>query len=538
MTRPTAVISMLHEEEAGSAGRRFRGEPVMSWTLDRLSRSETIDDVTLVCWEDQLSAVEAIAEEFDVGVLTKGKRVPLSHVEAVSASRRWADGWRGGLLQTCDFDLGFHGPSVVEVLDATQNDSVVLIDPSSALVDPELIDAVVYHAENKPELEFCFTPAAPGLGGTLLRRPLIERLAAAGSHPGRLLHYSPDQPARDPIGADSCAPVPTPVARTLHRFRLDSERQVARITEAFVTLNGHLASTNAEELVSRFNSRTDIDPLPREVVIELNTTRRSKPIYRPSQLLAARREPMKAATICRLLEELCIADDTRLTFSGVGDPLESDVLFEALDMAHSAGIRAVHVETDLLCDDKDRVIRLAESPLDLVSFHLPAMTPATYAAVMGVDAFGRVLENISTLVKARQARNRGIPLVVPTFVKCRANLAEMEIWYDQWLRAVGCAVITGPSDFAGLIPNAGAVSMTPPLRRACARLSNRMTVLSNGVIVACEEDVLGSNPMGRVGEESIERIWVERFDTLRACHRRGVFDEAPLCAKCGEWHRP
>jgi hypothetical protein len=247
---------------------------------------------------------------------------------------------------------------------------------------------------------------------------------------------------------------------------------------------------------------------------------------------------MSRATAECLLNELSIADDTRLTLAGYGDPLECELFFDFLEMARERGIRAVHVETDLLSEDVDRMNKLANAPVDVISFHAPAMSSATYTTVMGVDFFPRVLRNISALAQARHARGAGVPLLVPTFIKCSHNLAEMESWYDQWTRAIGSAVITGPSDFAGQIADTSIADMAPPRRTACARLASKMTVLCDGTIVACEQDVLALRPIGRVGEESIERIWVERMQGLRACHRRGEWDAHPLCGACKEWHRP
>ena len=58
MSNTTAVLSMLHEEGAGSAARLFRGEPVLQWTLDRLSQSQRLSGISLLCWEDQFPALD------------------------------------------------------------------------------------------------------------------------------------------------------------------------------------------------------------------------------------------------------------------------------------------------------------------------------------------------------------------------------------------------------------------------------------------------------------------------------------------------
>jgi radical SAM protein with 4Fe4S-binding SPASM domain len=157
---------------------------------------------------------------------------------------------------------------------------------------------------------------------------------------------------------------------------------------------------------------------------------------------------------------------------------------------------------------------------------------------MGVNSYRRVLENLQAFVTERAARGRGVPVVAPLFTKCAANFAEMEAWYDQWLRAVGSAVITGPGDFAGLVPDVSVADMSPPRRKACARLASRLMVLSDGRIVSCEQDVLGRQVLGRVGEDLLTDVWQKRMGALREEHRCGNWDSRPVCASCREWHRP
>jgi hypothetical protein len=116
---------------------------------------------------------------------------------------------------------------VNEVRAQLASDAVLLVDPAAGLVDPAIIDALIEHSRQREAIEICFTQAAPGLGGVLLRPKLLDQLAAAGVHPGRLLHYLPEQPVRDPIGGDGAFPFPrrsrarritsssTPIARSI-----------------------------------------------------------------------------------------------------------------------------------------------------------------------------------------------------------------------------------------------------------------------------------------------------------------------------------
>ena len=539
MRHVTAVLSMLHERAGrNSATRCFREEPVLAWTLERLSRARYIGSMAVLCWEDQLEHVTPLAEEHGAYVLSKDPRVIVPALESITAARNWSDGWRGGLLSTCDFDLGFHAPWVKEISTELSSDAVVLVDPSASLVDPDLVDQVIEHATEHENVQICFTQAAPGLAGVLLKPSLIDQLAAARTHPGKLLAYVPDQPVRDPISGDGCVPVPARVARTTRSYKLDSDRQIARIAEASVSLNGELIGSGAEALLHRLSWSAEVDPLPREVVLELTSRRASKPIFSPLHRGPIDREPMNVALATTLFEQLAQADDARVTLAGVGDPLLNSEVFAIIRAAREAGVRAVHVETDLLVADASLIEQLVDSHIDVVSVHLPALTQQTYRDVMGIDGYATVLENIRRFVTRRHERGRGVPLLVPLFTKLRQNLGEMEAWYDQWLKALGCAMIVGPSDYAGLIADGGVADMSPPVRRGCARLASRMTILSDGRAVSCEQDVLGRQVVGNVTRDSLAQVWNNGMRKVRDAHACGQFAVNPVCAGCREWHRP
>jgi hypothetical protein len=533
-----AVLSMLHEDAAVHSGtREFRGEPVLAWTLRRLSASHRLSSMAVICWEDQLEPVEPIAAEFGACVLAKGPRAAMATLGAVTAARRWADGWRGGLLGTCDFDAGFHAPWHREICHEQSADAVMLVDPSAGLVDPALVDALIEHATQRPAQELCFTQAAPGLCGAMVRRSLLERLYESAIHPGRLLHYLPDVPMRDPMTGEGCMAVPTAVARSLDRFTLASRRQVQRLATALEPLNGQLITSSAADLEMRADYTASPDPLPREIVLELTTRRLTRPIYWPGRSLDVKRSDMPLDLACRVLDEAAQLDDTRITLAGVGDPLLSDAVMQVIE--HAAGLgHAVGLETDLVGLSPAQLNAIAAAPLDVLSIHLPAMRPQTYAAIMGVDAFAQVLEALRLLTAERQRLGRGTPLMVPLFVKCRENLAEMEPWYDQWLRVLGSAVIRGPSTCGGQIPDHAVADMAPPRRRACRRIESRLSILSDGRIVACEEDVTGQQTLGCIGQTLLAEAWQGRAAALRAQHRAGQWSGLAVCGACREWHRP
>ncbi len=534
-----AVLSMLHEPaDRNSATRRFRNKPVLAWTLDRLGRANRLNRVVVLCWDDQSANVAPVANERNAFVLAKGPRVVLPNVEAVAVSRAWADGWRGGLLATCDFDLGFYAPWTAEILNTFTADAAVLVDPAAGLIDPVLVDRLVEQAEKRGHVELHFSQGAPGLCGTLIRRGAVERFATTRTHTGAALTYLPDHAVKDPISGEGCLPLPTTLTRSTRQYKLGSDRQINRLTSAAASLNGSLAGCEAEELAQRLDWSSESDALPRDVTLELTTRRDTRPIYWAGRHLTIDRPDLSLEAAEALFAEIANVDDIRLTLGGVGDAMLHPQFFEIIALAKKFGVRSIHLETDLLSADGSAAIRLATSGVDVISVFVPALTPATYQTVMGVDGYSKVLANITALARARGANGRLTPLIAPTFVKCKENLAELEPWYDQWLKAIGSAVVTGPSDCAGQVPDMSLADMSPPRRSACVRLASRCTILSNGSVVSCEQDVLGLTPLGTIGVHSLADVWARQFRPLQLAQARGEWSEHSLCAGCREWHRP
>lgn len=526
-----AVCSLLHEQPGeGSMVRRFRGDPVLRWTMRRLAMSQRISRVVVLAWDDQLEALR----DLDVTARACGPRLNMPGLAAVSAAQRWADGWRGGLLQTCWFDKGYIGVFVRDAIHEEQADGAVLIDPAAGLVDANIIDDLVAAAEEGSR-EFYFTQAAPGLGAVLVGRRLAEQFAGTGTLLGKMVHYLPDAPCLDPITNEACVPVPLEISRVADRFTLDSDRQTDRLERATVPLNGTLISTQAAGVVRRVSLTPYRATLPRDLTIELTTRRHSRPTYNIASHADITRCDMTADAMDRILHQIAGVDDMRVTLAGVGDPLLHPHAIEFIDGLSK--VASVAIETDLIDTDADTLLNLAHTGIDVVAVHLPATSPAIYKRVMGVDRLANVLENIRLLLEARQNRVSGVPIVVPVFTKLLVNFDEMETWYDTWLRAIGSAVIVGPSSYAGRITGIEVADMTPPVRRACQRIRDRVVVLSDGRIVACEQDVFGDNPAGNLNKISLADAWAGPLKSLAEKH--ATLNELPtICRQCKEWHRP
>jgi len=106
-TKPAVILSCFTNRQPNSAMRQFRSRPVLAWTLDRLARARHM--------AMRMSSAGMIRMTRPVNAPVIGRRVidlgprrAISMLDGITAASKWSDGWRGGLLQTCHFDRGFH----------------------------------------------------------------------------------------------------------------------------------------------------------------------------------------------------------------------------------------------------------------------------------------------------------------------------------------------------------------------------------------------------------------------------------------------
>jgi spiro-SPASM protein len=87
--------------------------------------------------------------------------------------------------------------------------------------------------------------------------------------------------------------------------------------------------------------------------------------------------------------------------------------------------------------------------------------------------------------------------------------------------------------FCGYLPDRKVTDLSPLTRFACYHLRRDLTVLLDGTVRMCREDLLGDYHVGNVLEEGIETVW-ERMAPYYRGHLSG---ELPaLCENCDEYY--
>jgi hypothetical protein len=400
-------------------------------------------------------------------------------------------------------------------MDSGGFDAAVLVGADWVCVDPALVEDLIARYRQRPRgegahrLTFCQAP--PGLGACLLERSLVKELAEKGPSAGvfasigGLLGYVPIAPLADPIAKPVCVAVPPALRDAPHRLIPDSDPRRAAMARVLDAVG---IDAGADAIAAAWS---ETNPGPREVILELCTGRRAG-IARGVE--APERPVLNLATADAIFRELAaLRSDAVVTLAGAGDPVLYTELPKIVSLARRAGVAGVHLRTDLLCE-RTRVEELLSAGFDAISVNVAAETAATYRAVMGVDAFDRVRENLMCLLERRSiAGGLPSPWIVPRITRCDATYGEIEGFYDRWIMLAGCAVIDPLNEVRP------GERIEPLPRPACAvqrARRERMLVLSDGKVPATDKDTAGDRIVADARADGVAGAWrkiLSRQDT-------------------------
>lgn len=544
------VLAVFANFESGFLGHTARlGEPLAGVAVfDRtLRRAAQIRDVDARCLfvrpRDRAAAEDALrrtalADRFDVLDEDAGQR---PRAGLIRAARKWGLGsWRGTPLGTTWFDEFVEPRCAAQVLNRYEAGAVLCLDGNMPVLDPAIATAMLARQrELEVEAKFVFTQAPPGLAGVVLTRDIVAELVRVDIPLGLYLAYRPEMAQNDLITREPCLSLPPLIAQTQARFVADTRRSFDLLDAALRELGDDADAPQLCEWIAR-PGHDAAGPLPLEVEIELTTDdERTETTVRPRGRLVPPRRWSEMPRIEALARELAAYDDRLVVLGGHGDPLLHAEFPAACAALRSAGILGIAVVTPLLRLDPPALEALFEQRVDIVEIQIDAASAETYRRVNGIDGYERVLANVARLETERRARVSPAPLLVPSITRSAATIADIETFYDEWIRRAGTAVIRGYSRWGGLLPADGLLPTQPPRRVPCRRLSSRLAILADGNFSACGEDVLGSLCVGAVSETDLGRAFAGPIlNRLRSDHAAGQIPVGSICETCAEWHRP
>lgn len=526
------------------AATELRGTPVLTRTVTRLAHAKRIEHLFVLSPPEQVEACRRLVPaDLANRVTVRANRVTgVPYRSLVRAARKWSlDGWRGGLGGTCSMDEYTRTDELALLARDESADAVLCASASSPLIDPELADEMILHADQtENEAKITFAQAPPGLVGTVYRRNLLFEMGEQHIPPGFVLSYKPDAPQMD-LAFKSCCYTASESVRHAHgRLITDTDRSFQTASDFLATGQPVNAETIGRWLIERADAH--VHALPREIEIELTTDDQLlETKLRPRGIAAgiSARGPIDLKLIESIAGEMAAFDDSLVVLGGFGEPLLHPRFADVLRILRDANIYGIAVRTNGLALDDAAIDAIIEQEVDVVSVTIDAWTAELYRAVQGADRLDEVKANLKTLDARRNERKTAVPLVVPEMVKSVDTVSELDPFFDGWVRACGWANIAGYNHYSGRLDDLSVMNMSPSKRFACRRIMQRAMVLADGRVPLCDQDFTGQHTIGDLRHDTLGQVWQgDSASKTRHEHQTGVFDATDLCARCDEWHRP
>ena len=118
-------------------------------------------------------------------------------------------------------------------------------------------------------------------------------------------------------------------------------------------------------------------------------------------------------------------------------------------------------------------------------------------------------------------------------VRMRENEDVLEAFYRHWKERTSNIIIQKYDSFSLFLPENSVTDISPLKRNCCWHLKRELTILLDGTVPLCREDLNKSIVMGNMFSDPIEDIW-NRGKEVFALHQRKEYPK--ICENCDEYY--
>lgn len=226
----------------------------------------------------------------------------------------------------------------------------------------------------------------------------------------------------------------------------------------------------------------------------------------------------------------------------LGEPLLDRHIFERVRYVKARGFRRLAFSTNAQLLGIKQQQELLESGIDTVIFSLDGARKATHEAIRPRVTFERVVRNILSVIKRRDRGDYQTRFIV-RFIRQPSNDAEWPRYKEFWESHISPErgdIVT----FYNMHSWAGGVATKKDLlggnfdpeieRAACHHIFDNMTILADGSMPLCAEDILEPQyGLGNViGQDPVEVFNSSRFNAIRDKHLAGEKNQLASCREC------
>lgn len=288
----------------------------------------------------------------------------------------------------------------------------------------------------------------------------------------------------------------------------------------------------AKLLLGYWGRRTKLAGLPVEFIVETTAKCNLYCPMCPRETYKQPKEDMPDAVFDRLVREAG-ASAEHMMLIGLGEPFLDTKIFERIGKCETHGIHSLISTNGTLLDDAT-CRRILDSSLAHVTLSFDGATKESFEYYRKGAKFERVRENFLRLTRMKHERGGRGPQLVVQMVRMEGNAGEVDDFLRFWNAQPGVDQVRIKEDETNLMrPDAGHASAD--WKHPCHYLwRGPMYAKWNGdMYPCCQSYMLGGEPVGNIGRESLEQIWNGApMQRMREAHVRGRGGEIAVCGKC------
>ncbi|MEW5817549.1 MAG: spiro-SPASM protein [Spirochaetota bacterium] len=118
-------------------------------------------------------------------------------------------------------------------------------------------------------------------------------------------------------------------------------------------------------------------------------------------------------------------------------------------------------------------------------------------------------------------------------VRMKSNEENLEGFYRHWKKLTDNVIIQKYDNFCGFLPQEKVTDLSPLKRFPCWHIKRDLTILLDGRVIMCREDLKNEYIIGNILTEPLPEIW-NRGEKYYLQQLREQYN--PLCEKCDEYY--
>jgi len=118
-------------------------------------------------------------------------------------------------------------------------------------------------------------------------------------------------------------------------------------------------------------------------------------------------------------------------------------------------------------------------------------------------------------------------------VRMKENEDALETFYRTWKEKTQNVIIQKYDWFSGFLEQKKVTDLSPLNRFPCWHLKRELTILIDGTVTLCREDISKRHVLGKIGEAPLSEIW-KRGNELYLDHLKKTYPD--ICGSCDEYY--